>query len=448
MGISESKFAVATPRPERSGQIRNERICRLVDPRSPSAGIDRTPIQVGEFATRGAVRVESEGPVSAIDPRSPTPGVSRTPMKDVMRATVSSFARRLGLAFLNEEGDSNDPLPPLTFSKLQNLNLDEDGEMDSAEPLLPPNPPLFAAVSPDVCTPGASVCDSPSLSTQDSGFSAEEEEEQGQVDVEAKQFLDVGDMTADGESTLNKELSLSLLTCHDGVASSQMLSDDGSRPPSPLPDIDPLKDVDSEACLSPTPDPDQPLTLDAATTPSLVSSDITEPPSNKSETPVQPETSIEESPKPTTDYPSPTHIQSQSGSEPIRVKHFTFNTQSPSQVVFKPQWLGVGFGVTGVRARGVQGKAKGGSSPLSVRGGGKNAGNENRGQVARQKQRERCGKALVNEVRSPLQILKETNSPRDHASQLKLKIATPERQRLEQTDRRALSLCLDKENQR
>ncbi|KAG7469354.1 hypothetical protein MATL_G00128150 [Megalops atlanticus] len=280
MGSSESKIAVATPRPERSGQIRNERICRLVDPRSPSAGIDRTPIQVGEFATRGAVRVESEGPVSTSDPRSPTPGISRTPMKDVMRATVSSFARRLGLAFLNEEGDSNDPLPPLTFSKLKNLNLDEDGEMDSAEPLLPPNPPLSAAVSPGVCSPGASVCDSLTLSTQDSGFSAEEEEEQEQVDVEAKQFLDVGDVTAD------------------------------------------------------------------------------------------------------------------------------------------------------------------------VRGGGKNAGNENRGQVARQKQRERCGKALVNEVRSPLQILKETNSPRDHASQLKLKIATPERQRLEQTDRRALSLSLDKENQR
>lgn len=46
MGASESKIAVETPKPDRSRQIRNDRISQLVDPRSPSTGIDRTPIQV------------------------------------------------------------------------------------------------------------------------------------------------------------------------------------------------------------------------------------------------------------------------------------------------------------------------------------------------------------------------------------------------------------------
>lgn len=61
-----------------------------------------------------------------------------------------------------------------------------------------------------------------------------------------------------------------------------------------------------------------------------------------------------------------------------------FDTRSPSQAVFKPQWLGVGFGTNGVRARGVQARGKTSvSSPLSVK---KPATNENNNMVVRTKQ--------------------------------------------------------------
>lgn len=47
MGSSESKMSACAPiKPEPT--IRN--ISHLVDPRSPSVGIDRTPIQVGSLA--------------------------------------------------------------------------------------------------------------------------------------------------------------------------------------------------------------------------------------------------------------------------------------------------------------------------------------------------------------------------------------------------------------
>ncbi|KAJ8354943.1 hypothetical protein SKAU_G00225100 [Synaphobranchus kaupii] len=453
MGASESKIAVETPKPERCRQIRNEHISRLVDPRSPSTGIDRTPIQVGEAASRGSVEVECEGPVLTGDPRSPSPAISRTPMKDVMRATVNSFARRLGMLFLNEGGDRAAPLPPLKFSEVQSLNLEEDGELDSAEPLLPLHPSLDSdPLSPSIhnlptpTRPADQTCDSEALSTQSSGCQAAGDERQ--VGQEVDQILESEEATADGDPPLNKELSLSLLTCHDGVPSSLMVSDDTSRPLSPLSDADPCKVLDSEACPSPTPDSVQSLSAEASTS---TSSDIAEPPNDKTDAPAKPESIVEESPKPAAADPSPTRDQSpqaQSGLDQIGVKRPTFNTKSPSQVVFKPQWLGVGFGVAGVRARGVQGKGKGSSSPLSVRVGGRNVGNENRGQVVKQKQRERCGKALASDGRSPLQILKETNSPMEHASQMKLKISTPDRQRLGQVDRRALSLHLNKENQR
>lgn len=48
MGSSESKLAanVSTPKPDPNLRFKNQRVSELVDPRSPSTGIDRTPIQV------------------------------------------------------------------------------------------------------------------------------------------------------------------------------------------------------------------------------------------------------------------------------------------------------------------------------------------------------------------------------------------------------------------
>ncbi|KAG9344959.1 hypothetical protein JZ751_009499 [Albula glossodonta] len=445
MGASESKIAVETPRPDRSCQIRNERVCRLVDPRSPSTGIDRTPIQVGDAAARGSVKVECEGPVLTV-------GITRTPMKDVMRATVHSFARRLGMLFLNEGGDSAAPLPPFTFSKLQNLHLEEDGELDSTEPLLPPPSLDSDPLSSGACSPPTpacqrdQTCDAEASPTHDLGFQAEEE--QRHIDVEIDHILDMDSASGDDDPTLRKELSLSLLTCHEGVVSSQMVSDDAPHLLSPLSNTNPHRESDLEACQSPTPDSVRSSPVKASPSGMQVCSDTNEPQNDKIDTPAKPETIVEDLPDPAATELTPTRNQMpQAEVDQIEVKRPIFNTKSPSQVVFKPQWLGVGFGVAGVRARGVQGKGKGGSSPLSVRS-GKNAGNENKGQPAKQKQRDRCGKTLANEGRSPLQVLKERNSPLGNASQMKLKIATPDRQRLGQIDRRALSLSLNKENQR
>lgn len=101
MGASGS--APTTPVP---GPLRNRHLAHVSDPRSPSAGILRTPIEVQRFplsslltALRGpsapAVLPQvvsspagspQPGPAQAgaqdADPRSPTPGISRTPMKD------------------------------------------------------------------------------------------------------------------------------------------------------------------------------------------------------------------------------------------------------------------------------------------------------------------------------------------------------------------------------
>lgn len=69
------------------------------------------------------------------------------------------------------------------------------------------------------------------------------------------------------------------------------------------------------------------------------------------------------------------------------IRCLKFDPRSPSQAIFKPQWLGVGFGSTGVRARGAQVRGKTSvSSPLSTKN---TATNENNNMVVRTKQRPR-----------------------------------------------------------
>uniref|UniRef100_A0A3B5MZ21 Uncharacterized protein n=1 Tax=Xiphophorus couchianus TaxID=32473 RepID=A0A3B5MZ21_9TELE len=88
MGASESKMAVpadAKPQPV----IKKTHVSHLIDPRSPSAGIDRSPIQ----ESSSAAAVKSECPLAVNDPRSPTFGITRTPVREIMRGKyfVSNF---------------------------------------------------------------------------------------------------------------------------------------------------------------------------------------------------------------------------------------------------------------------------------------------------------------------------------------------------------------------
>ncbi|XP_038832466.1 cell division cycle-associated protein 3-like [Salvelinus namaycush] len=450
MGSSESKVAVAsTPKYDHSHRIKHDRLSQLVDPRSPSVAIDRTPIQVSGTVSCVPVVVERDCSILASDPRSPSVGVTRTPMKDSMRVTVGSFARRLGMLL---HGDSVELVAPLPFNKFPNLNVEEEavveGELGSSEPVLSPQP---SQVSGDVIQPSLQSVTSHTLLIQSPFVLVGE----AQMDVEADFTLEEAEEAK--ESSLHKRLSMSLITCHDGVVPSPTFAEvHYDSPASPLPEnaaAELHKDEPDHAYALPsvTSDPAQPLTPMAE--PSIPTvTEFTEVTVATEMEKVEVPTPVEEPvmpvtqespvvPSTTTTGPSPSASPQQPQATGIRCP--TFDTKSPSQVVFKPQWLGKGFGATGVRARGRGGKWGSSSSPLSIQVGNKNAANENKGQSVKPKQRD---KALMAEGRSPLQMLKETNSPREQATQMKLKVSTPDRQRLGQMDRRVLTVSMDKEN--
>ncbi|TKS82257.1 Cell division cycle-associated protein 3 [Collichthys lucidus] len=409
MGSSESKIC-APIKPEPA--IKNIRVNHLVDPRSPSTGIDRTPIQVGGLGLKSVV----ECPLAFTDPRSPTVGISRTPAREVMRATVGSFARRLGMLFHNEIEGKAPEAPQKHLSDALEEEEFKDEELASTEPLLTPQPYRNFGSLAEL----SNLLDTPVLPPlQNMGSSSPFvflDEPQVQVEVETEADITLEEAEEAKESPLHKRLSMSLITCHEGATSSQIFAEvhrDSTSSPVPGVGVEPLGDcVDhSYALPSITVEPEspaEPLSTDPDDSPAQLSpcTDTDEAPSTEEAKDNVKESSLPSalaSSEPPT-VPSPEQPQATPG-----IRCPTFDPKSPSQVVFKPQWLGKGFGATGLRARGVQGHVgKGGSSPLAVRVAVKNATNENKGLPGKRKQKG------TTEGRSPLQILK-TNSPRDQA---------------------------------
>nr|XP_046255183.1 cell division cycle-associated protein 3 [Scatophagus argus] len=439
MGSSESKMVLSAPiKPEPA--IKNSRFSHLMDPRSPSPGIDRTPIQVGGLAPKVDADMKSECPLVFTDPRSPTVGITRTPVREVMRATVGSFARRLGMLFHGETEVKPPKAPQTSFKDAVEEEVFKGDELASTEPLLTSRPSRTFGSMVEHANLLATPVMPPLQSVGDSSPFVLLEEPQVEVELEPEADISLEEAEEAKESPLHKRLSMSLMTCHEGATSSQIFAEvhhDCTSSPGPsveekslrdgvdhsyaLPSITVETETPAEPCL-PT------VTDDSSAHVSHAQSEEGEkmPPSEESKEPTASE-------PPT--VPSPEQPQLCTG-----IRCPTLDPKSPSQVVFKPQWLGKGFGATGLRPKGLQGHGgKGGSSPLAVRVAVKNAANENKGQSGKLKNK-------GTEGRSPLQILKETNSPRSHRPQMKLKASTPDKQRLGQVDSRVLAVSLDKEN--
>ncbi|XP_060726617.1 cell division cycle-associated protein 3 isoform X1 [Tachysurus vachellii] len=453
MGTSESKMAVeSTTKPELIQRLKNQRLAHLADPRSPSCEINRTPIQVNGVASTIQEVQESVGPVF-VDPRSPTVGVARTPLKDSMKVTVTSLARRLSTFFLNDVmvGDSvPTPPPPVSFMEHHSLpNVEQKEELSSNEPLLPPhsydslNGPIKCPSTPKDFSSSrgyVSFCSSPFVVVS---------EAQLEVGADADTTIDEAEEAVlMAGSPLKRELSLSMLGCREGVYSPEFFPSAEERPCTPLPPLEDRQDVNhssAQPCINCDPIQSAPVPVQEAILPPSTT-DLPQSPEQEvvvEKTAILPEQVLKQPEK-------PVFANSEPNKSEVLVHGITFprfDTRSPSQAVFKPQWLGVGFGVSGVRARGVQNRGRGPSSPLSTR---RPATDENENKVVVNKQKQRGNlqtcKTLIGEGRSPLQILKETNSPRKNSAQMKLKVSTPEQQRFGQMDRRALILSLNKEN--
>lgn len=367
-------------------EVRSDCQLPLTDPRSPSAGITRTPIR---DAMRGGSGVQNE-PIDTFLP------VTRVP-PFVVAATVGSFARRLGMIFHNEtEGKTAKSFQKHIPDTVEEVLKDE--EVTSTDPLVAHQPfPNLGCLAEHanllhtpVVPPVESEADlSPFMLLQ-----------KPQVEVELQTEADISLEEAEEakESPLHDRLSMSLITCREGETSAHLLGEvhpDGeSSPGSEVvgDGADHSYALPSISVHAQTPHTSS-LPSDAAVLPAEDADVHADVHSNVEDEQIP---SAEESKHLEKEKPSPQPASSPEQpklSNPIRCP--TFDPKSPSQVVFKPQWLGKGFGASGLRVKSVHGqRGKGGSSPLAVRVAVRNAANENKGQTGKRKQKGACTSAL------------------------------------------------------
>ncbi|XP_034077557.1 cell division cycle-associated protein 3 isoform X3 [Gymnodraco acuticeps] len=451
MGSSESKMVVCAPiKPEPA--IKNSRVTDLMDPRSPTA-LDRTPIQVAVSKT--------ECPLAFTDPRSPSIEISRTPAREVMSAT-GSFARRLGL-LLHDESEGKVPeAPPKCFNyAVEEESFKGEEELASTVPLLSHQP----SHTYDSLAEHANLLVTPLQSEGDlSPFVLLQNPQEG-VELETETDLSLEEAEEARETPLHKRLSMSLITYHEGETAAQIFADvhcDGASSPRMSVDVESLEDnvdhtydlptitVEPETPVEPSFAADSEASAaqeteetEAKAQETEAKAQETEETEAKAQETEETEAKAQETEETETKAPVEESSSSPPAPEPPSVTRSgircpSFDAKSPSQVVFKPQWLGKGFGATGIRARRVH-SGKGGSSPLAVRVAVKNANSENKRLPGKLTQK-------GTEGRSPLQILKGANSPSEQRSQMKLKVSTPDKPRLGALDRGALAVSLDKEN--
>ncbi|XP_040318615.1 cell division cycle-associated protein 3 isoform X2 [Herpailurus yagouaroundi] len=107
----------------------NKLLARVADPRSPSAGILRTPIQVEsspQSTLPAGEQLECPNEAQDSDPRSPTLGIARTPMKTSSGEPPSPLAKQLNEVFEKEASKLNRPpelVLPLEATSPSELNL-------------------------------------------------------------------------------------------------------------------------------------------------------------------------------------------------------------------------------------------------------------------------------------------------------------------------------------
>lgn len=304
-----------------------------------------------------------------------------------LTATVGSFARRLGMLFHNEtEGKATEKRFSDVVEEEEAL---KDEEFSSAKPLLTPQ---------SICNFGSLAEHANLLATpvmpplQSEGSSTPFvllDHPQVEVELETEGEFSLEEAEEAKESPLHKRLSMSLITCHDGATSTQIFAEvhcDCAASPVPSVVIEPIKSgvdhsyavpsitVETETPVAPS------LPADADDSPVQVSTAQSE---EAEQTPLSEETKelVKEPSLPSAPAPEPPTVpKSEQPQLHAGIRCPTIDPKSPSQVVFKPQWLGKGFGATGLKTRG-------GSSPLAVRLAVKNVTNENKGQSGKRKQK-------------------------------------------------------------